>query len=1512
MLKLEFMKIFTLKCALFLCALSFTFVSFSQDDSVTWVKMMKDPNANFYEIQAAFYSYWEGRTVEKGKGYKQFKRWEAYMEPRVYPSGNTKLPSQAYTNYKQWEQEHANDVVEKSGNTWSPLGPVGTSSGGGAGRLNFLRFDPTNSNIMYVGAPDGGLWKSTNAGSSWATTTDQLVSIGCSDIAIDPTNNQILYIATGDGEAGDSYSVGVMKSIDGGVTWATTGLTWGVSQGVLISRLLIHPTIPSILLAATSNGVYRTTNSGSTWTLVQSTTRFMDMEFKPNDPNTIYAAGSLLFRSTNNGVNWTQITNGVPSSDVERMSLAVTSANANYVYILAGKSSDQGLLGIYRSTDGGTSFTTRKGPTGPNLLGWNSNGGDSGGQAFYDLAIAASPTNAELVVVGGVNIWKSVNGGTNWTINGHWTGSTAPYVHADHHDLVFFPGSGTTYFSACDGGLAKTTNSGTSWTDLSSNLTIAQQYRLSQSPTTEGLLIAGHQDNGINKFSAAAWSEIKGGDGMDCFIDRTNNLIMYGAYVYGDYSRSTNGGNSWTDINTGLPNGQGNADWLSNWHQDPVVATTLYAGGRAALYKTTNSGGSWTAVGTPSGSGSVIEFAIAPSNNQIIYAVKQNAISKSTNGGTSFTNITGTIPTSSSFTNIAVHNTNPNIVWMTISGYNAANKVFKSTNGGTTWTNISVGLPNVPCNTIVYQIGTSNDAVYVGTDIGVYYKDNTGGSWVSYFLGLPRTSVRDLEIFYPTAKIRAATFGRGTWECSLITPGSFPPSADFTGPANTCQGSTAAFTDASSFVPTSWSWSVTPGTSGVNWSFVSSTSTSQNVQIQFNTVGSYTIAMIATNAQGSNTMTKTNYITVIGGVSQAIPIIEGFTATTLPTNWSVKNSNASVSWVRSSTVGFAPTAGNSYAFDNFNVNDNGDNDELRLPKVSLVGYSSAQFVFDVAYAPYSATEFDGLQVLVSTDCGGTFTSVYSKSATTLQTAPAQNTLFTPTSAQWRTETINLNAYVGQANVLVVFRNLAGYGNMLYVDNVNFTGVSSSVPAPVASFTNTATSVCSGTSVTYTSTSTNSPTGYSWTFPGGSPATSSLSNQVVVYNNPGTYSVTLTAQNGSGTNSVTSTNLIIVNPTPTTPTISASGPTTFCTGGNVVLSSSAASGNTWSNGGGNVSQSLTVTTSGSYVVTVSNGTCAKSSVPMVVTVNSLPVTPIISAGGATTFCAGGSVVLSSNVANGNTWSNNSTLNTLTATASGTYTVSVGSVGCSAISAPIIVSVNPLPAAPIITAGGPTTFCMGGNVVLTSSASNGNTWSTGSGNVSPSLTVTSSGSYTVNYSNGTCSATSAPIAIVVNQLPSVSHSSLGIMCVNWSPISLTGGSPSGGVYSGSGVVSGVFSPAQVGIGAQTITYTYTNGNGCSNTANVAIIVESCAGIEDNTVKGIEVFPNPTSGSFMLNLNDHIIDEVQVMDETGRIVKVFKTSSNNGDESYSLSDLSAGIYRLICVSSDTRTVLKISLLK
>ena len=187
------MNKFTLKHMLLCCLLFPTFL-FSQSDSTkVWVQLMSDPNANFYDVQKAFYAYWNGRTIEKGKGYKQFKRWEAYMEPRVYPSGDMKLASLSYEMFKQWEAENPTaSSLDKSGSTlWSPLGPVGTSTGGGCGRLNFIRFDPTNSNIIYVGAPDGGLWKTTDGGTSWTTNTDQLTVIGCSDVAIDPTNSQI-------------------------------------------------------------------------------------------------------------------------------------------------------------------------------------------------------------------------------------------------------------------------------------------------------------------------------------------------------------------------------------------------------------------------------------------------------------------------------------------------------------------------------------------------------------------------------------------------------------------------------------------------------------------------------------------------------------------------------------------------------------------------------------------------------------------------------------------------------------------------------------------------------------------------------------------------------------------------------------------------------------------------------------------------------------------------------------------------------------------------------------------------------------------------------------------------------------------------------------------------------------------------------------------------------------------------------------------------------------------------
>jgi hypothetical protein len=287
--------------------------------SQQWVEMMKNPNANFYETQAAFENYWAGKTIQKGKGYKSFKRWEHYMKPRVYPSGDVTLPSKNYTNYKQWESDLAAAGIPKSTNgNWSIIGPIGKPTGGGAGRLNFIRFDPTNSNTIWVGAPDGGLWKTTNGGTSWATNTDQLSTIGVSDVAIDPTNTQTMYLATGDSDGGDTYSIGLLKSTDGGNTWNTTGLTWATNLGRTIGRVLVNPSNPQIILVFSSAGIYRSTNGGSTFTTATGSFTTSDGEFKPGDPNTVYACGTSFKRSTDGGATWTAVT--VPLTGIGRLS----------------------------------------------------------------------------------------------------------------------------------------------------------------------------------------------------------------------------------------------------------------------------------------------------------------------------------------------------------------------------------------------------------------------------------------------------------------------------------------------------------------------------------------------------------------------------------------------------------------------------------------------------------------------------------------------------------------------------------------------------------------------------------------------------------------------------------------------------------------------------------------------------------------------------------------------------------------------------------------------------------------------------------------------------------------------------------------------------------------------------------------------------------------------------------------------------------------------------------------
>ena len=317
---------------------------------------------------------------------------------------------------------------------------------------------------------------------------------------------------------------------------------------------------------------------------------------------------------------------------------------------------------------------------------------------------------------------------------------------------------------------------------------------------------------------------------------------MFASLQNGGFRRSLNGGTSWSSIINGLSGGPG---WVSPWKQDPLVAQTLYAG-YSQLFVSTNSGTNWNQLTNTGGSGYIVEFAIAPSNNQIIYVIHGTSLRKTMDGGSTWTNVTSNVPTGSGApTFITIDPTDPNTVWVTLSGYSAGNKVFQTTNGGTSWVNVSYNLPNLPANCSVYQPG-SNDRIYVGMDVGVYVKDNSSNTWSLYNTGLPNVPVHDLEIS-PAAPtlLRAGTYGRGVYQVDLIQATSVPSSTVHVEGA-ICKGVSKLFVDNSTEDPTGWTWAVSPS-AGVTISSVNA----QNPNITFQNTGVYTVSLAATNGFGT-------------------------------------------------------------------------------------------------------------------------------------------------------------------------------------------------------------------------------------------------------------------------------------------------------------------------------------------------------------------------------------------------------------------------------------------------------------------------------------------------------------------------------------------------------------------------------------------------------------------------------------------------------------------------------------
>ncbi len=710
--------------------------------------------ATFKEVQTAFNEYWKTRDPnKKGSGFKPFKRWEYIWESAV--DGEGYLPT-AKDKWAAWESK--SKMLSKSTavdlSDWRPLGPYTHTNTGswssGQARINVITVDPNTSTTWYVGTPAGGLWKSTNSGANWTPLTDDLPQIGVSGIAIDHSNSNIIYITTGDDDGGDTQSAGVFKSTDGGSTWNPTAINPDNTPASM-NEIYMHPANSNILWVATSQGIFKTTDAGATWDNILPGS-INDLKLKPGDPNTIYAVTrNQFFKSVNGGTSFTEITNGVPVGS-GRMVIDVTPANANYVYILSANG-DQTFQGIYRSTDSGDTFTIRDAMATPaperDIL--------ESTQAFYDLALGVSLTDPEEIYVGCLNVWRSTDGGTNFTkVNEWFLPQTTFYTHADIHMIRPFNGA---MFVCSDGGIYSTTDGGLNFTDHTAGIQASQFYKVAVSPNDANKMMGGLQDNGGHAYNDGSgnWLNYYGADGMDTAIDPVNDDKYYGFIQFGRglYISSDAGSSSTNSI--GQPEGSS-----GNWVTPLAVNSTgqIFAG-YDKLYRVNNTEDGWIELADLGTAADQME--IAPSDDNIIYIAAGGVLKRSDDAGASVTDMFnfGIIK------GIAVHSTNPDIVWVTTN-----NKVFRSDNGASSFSDITLNLPvenrYIFFNDIVHQDGHDQNPIYLATSIGVY-RNVDNGSWTPFFNDLPTTIVNDLEINTIDNSITAATYGRGIWRSSLPT-----------------------------------------------------------------------------------------------------------------------------------------------------------------------------------------------------------------------------------------------------------------------------------------------------------------------------------------------------------------------------------------------------------------------------------------------------------------------------------------------------------------------------------------------------------------------------------------------------------------------------------------------------------------------------------------------------------------------------------------------------------------------
>jgi uncharacterized membrane protein len=708
-----------------------------------------------------------------------------------------------------------------TGSSWSNLGPTKaaflkngntTLNVTDSGRIAAIVPDGTSK--LYVATAGGGAWKHDASG--WTPLSEALGSLSCGALAMDPTNHSRLYLGLGD--PFDGTGIGFLTSSDAGATW-TDPLLLGDSR--VIPQILISPADHNILLVATDKGLYRSTNGGTSfalvniatgqtdlpyiWTIAATGTHSLVLSLEATHSATTGTTNGQVWYSTDDGASWTQSSGFTKASGIGRATVAAAPSALQTVYAMAAIPNSTvatDLADLFKSTDGGKTWTALNATT--------SQGSILNGQGWYNQLLLVDPTNPNTFYIGGaLYLAKTTNGGTSFTTMTDWLAQNGlPYVHADFHAGAF-DSAGNLYVGT-DGGLFESTNGGTSWTDsLNVGMITHLLYSVGSSPAAANSVLGGMQDNGtrIRETTTTIFDEVIGGDGFGCDINRGNGQQMLGSLYYDDIRKSTNGGSTWSSAVTGLTeHGSSTAapfiTRILAWEGPTSTGNEIYTFANFKIYKSTNYAGKWTALPTAvTNSGAIRNIGVAAKDANVVGAVGSGGrVWLSKDGGTTWTmvasgNALPTPPTPPDATALPNSNLSLSYIHFDVSDTNTvyvasvapnakASHLWKSTNFGSTWTAIDAnGLP-VGDGVNVIKSDPNPDplmtgkVLYAGTHMGVYRSSDGGATWSRFGANMPLVSVQDLYISPDESIVRAATYGRGFWQLDNAPMNNFSISAN--------------------------------------------------------------------------------------------------------------------------------------------------------------------------------------------------------------------------------------------------------------------------------------------------------------------------------------------------------------------------------------------------------------------------------------------------------------------------------------------------------------------------------------------------------------------------------------------------------------------------------------------------------------------------------------------------------------------------------------------------------------